>query len=150
MNHTSQPRKTRFAALTGATVLCGAMLASATPAQAESGDPLRIESATLRGHGEEVRVRVSYHCEEGLSAGVGIFLSQENRSGQAVSGGAGSGQRPCTGETETVTLTLAAGSGHFSARDAAISVSLFTSGPGTADSIEQRTDTIRLQHRDDS
>lgn len=150
MNHISQPRKTRLAALTGATVLCGAMLASAAPAQAESGDPLRIESATLRSHGEEVRVRVSYQCDEGLSAGVGIFLSQETRSGQAVSGGAGSGQRPCTGETETVTLTLPAGSGHFSARDAAISVSLFTSGPGTADTIEQRTDTIHLHHRDDS
>lgn len=150
MNHISRTRKTRLAALTGATVLCGGMLASATPAQAEPGDPLRIESATLRSHGEEVRVRVSYQCGEGLSAGVGVFLSQETRSGPAVSGGTGSGQRPCTGETETVTLRLPAGSGHFSARDAAISVSLFTSGPGTADRIEQLTDTIRLQHRDDS
>jgi hypothetical protein len=134
--------------VTGAAVAASfALLTMAVPAYADSDDSLRIDSGKLHNHGAEVQVRVSYHCEEGRSAGVGIFLTQATRHGPAVSGGAGSGQRPCTGETETVTLTIPAGSGHFRPGCAAASVTLFTSRPGTPDTTGQLTENTRLEHR---
>lgn len=108
---------------------------------------LRIGNGKLFSHGAEIQIPVGYRCEEGKTAGVGVFLTQVNHHGPAVVGGAGSGQRPCTGETETVTLTIPAGSGHFRRGAASVSVSLFTSGPGTPDKTQQLTEDIRLDHR---
>lgn len=134
-------------ALTGCVALCGALLAAAVPAHADDdGNPVSVEAATLRSHGAEVQVRFTYRCDEGRSAGVGIVLSQAAPSGPDVVGGAGTGQHPCTGETETVTLTLPAGSGRFTSGAAAAAVSLFTSAPGTPDTIEQFSSTLCLEH----
>jgi len=144
------PRKRRhlLSALTGCLALGGAMLAAAVPAHADDdGNPVSVEEATLRGHGAEVQVRFSYRCDEGRSAGVGIVLSQAAPPGPDVGGGAGTGQRPCTGETETVTLTLpAGGGGRFTSGEADAAVSLFTSAPGTPDTIEQFSSTLCLEH----
>jgi len=143
------PRKRRhlLAALTGCLALGGAMLAAAVPAHADDGgNPVSLEAATLSGHGAEVQVRFSYRCDEGRSGGVGIVLSQAASSGPDVVGGAGTGQHPCTGETETVTLTLPAGGGRFTSGEAAAAVSLFTSAPGTPDTIEQFSSTLCLEH----
>ena len=137
----------RLRTLTGAAVAAAfALLTIAPPANANGGDVLRTGSGRLLSHGAEVQVRVSYRCAEGRTAGVGIFLTQANRHGPAVIGGAGSGQRPCMGNTETVTLTLFAGSGHFRPGCASAAVSLFTSGSGTPDEAEQLTESIRLDH----
>lgn len=143
------PRRRRhlLAALTGCLTLGGAMLAAAVPARADDNEhPVSVEAATLRSHGAEVQVRFSYRCDEGRSAGVGIVLSQAAPSGPDVVGGAGTGQHPCTGETETVTLTLPAGGGRFTSGEAAAAVSLFTSAPGTPDTIEQYSSTLCLEH----
>lgn len=146
MEHISPPRKRRMVALTGAAVLCGSLFAAADPARADDGAPVSIEAAALRSHGADVRVRLSYRCDEGRSAGVGIVLSQATPSGPDVVGGAGTGQRPCTGETETVTLTLPATGGRFASGEASAAVSLFTNAPGTPDTIEQFTTTVCLEH----
>ncbi|WP_432396573.1 hypothetical protein ACRQ5B_02350 [Pseudarthrobacter sp. L19] len=136
-----------MAALTGCVALGGAMLAAAVPAHADDdGNPVNLKAATLRGHGAEVQVRFSYRYDEGRSAGIGIVLSQAAEPGPDVVGGAGSGQHPCTGETETVTLTLPAGGGRFTSGEAAAAVSLFTSAPGTPDTIEQFSSTLCLEH----
>lgn len=138
----------RLRALTGAAVAGSfALLAIAAPANADGGDVLRTGSGRLLSHGAEVQVRVSYRCEEGRIAGVGIFLTQASRHGPAVFGGAGSGQRSCTGETESVILTVRAGSGHFRRGSASETMSLFTSAPGTPDETGQLTETIRLDRR---
>lgn len=135
-----------LAALTGCVAVGGAVLAAAVPAHADDdGNPVSVEAATLRSHGAEVQVRFSYRCDEGRSGGVGIVLSQAAPSGPDVVGGAGTGQRPCTGETETVTLTLPAG-GRFTSGEADAAVSLFTSAPGTPDTIEQFSSTLCLEH----
>ena len=141
-------RRHLLAALTGCVAVGGAMLAAAVPARAadDDGNPVSLEAATLRSHGAEVQVRFSYRCDEGRSAGVGIVLSQAAAPGPDVVGGAGTGQHPCTGETETVTLTLPAGSGRFTSGEAAAAVSLFTSAPGTPDTIEQFSSTLCLEH----
>lgn len=124
-----------------------ALLTIAAPAHADGAEVLRTGNGRLLSHGAEVQLRVSYHCEEGRNAGVGIFLTQANRHGPAASGGAGSGQRPCTGGTETVTLTIPAGSGRFRPGSASASVSLFTSGPGSPDELGHITENIRLDRR---
>jgi len=140
-------RRHLLAALTGCVALGGAMLAAALPARADDdGNPVSLDAATLRSHGAEVQIRFSYRCDEGRSAGVGIVLSQAAAPGPDVVGGAGTGQHPCTGETETVTLTLPAGSGRFTSGEADAAVSLFTSAPGTPDTIEQFSSTLCLEH----
>jgi len=140
-------RRRLLSALTGCVALGGALFAAAVPAHADDdGHPVSVEAATLRGHGAEVQVRFSYRCDEGRSAGVGIVLSQAAGSGPGVVGGAGTGQHPCTGETETVTLTLPAGGGRFTSGEASAAVSLFTSAPGTPDTIEQFSSTLCLEH----
>lgn len=130
-----------LAALAGAVVATGFGLLAAAPAQAESGEALQIRSAKLLG--AEVHLRVSYQCQVGQQAGVGIFLNQEGHHAAAY-GGAGSGQRPCTGETQKLTVVVPAGSGRFHPGCASVTVSLFTSGPGTPDNIEQIADDIYL------
>ncbi|MCZ9882978.1 hypothetical protein [Arthrobacter sp. B2a2-09] len=122
------------------------LLTIAAPAHADGGDGLRTGSGKLLGHGTEVQVPVSYRCEEGQNAGVGIILTQATRHGPAVFGGAGSGQRACTGEDEIVTLTIPAGNGHFKPGAASITVSLFTSNPGTPGKAVQVTKNIHLEH----
>lgn len=149
--HHSRPgplrRRRLLKALTGCVALGGAMLAAAVPAHADDdGNPVSLEAATLRSHGAEVQVRFSYRCDEGRSAGVGIVLSQAAAPGPDVVGGAGTGQHPCTGEAETVTLTLPAGGGRFTSGEAEAAVSLFTSAPGTPDTIDQFSSTLCLEH----
>ena len=139
-------RRQLLAALSGCVAFGGALLAAADPARADDGAPVSIEAAALRSHGADVRVRLSYRCDEGRSAGVGIVLTQATPSGPDVVGGAGTGQRPCTGETETVTLTLPATGGRFASGETSAAVSLFTNAPGTPDTIEQFTTTVCLEH----
>jgi hypothetical protein len=125
-----------------------ALLVMAAPAHADAGDAheaLRINGARLSGPGAEVRVRVSYQCQEGQTAGIGIFLTQPDSHAPAVFGGAGSGQRPCTGEAQQVTLSIHAGSGRFNPGCAAATVSLFVSGPGAPAKTELLADDIRLE-----
>ena len=131
-------------------VLAGvfALAAIASPARADAGDvrdALWMSGGKLNGSGTELQVRVSYQCEEGQTAGVGIFLSQADSHGATASGGAGSGQRPCKGGTEHVTLTVNAGSAHFHPGCAAVTVSVFISGPGSQNRIEQLADEVRLR-----
>lgn len=140
-------RRHRLSRLAGAAIAgTFALLTIAAPVNADGEASLRRVSGTLHGHGAEAQVRVSYRCEEGRTAGVGILLTQANRHGPRVDGGAGSGQRPCTGETETVTLTVSAGSVHYRRGPASVTVSLFTSGPGTPYETTQLTETIRLDY----
>ncbi|MDQ0756617.1 hypothetical protein [Arthrobacter sp. B3I4] len=139
-----RPRLTTLAGTVIAGVL--GLLAAASPAQADPGESLQVRGGKLLGSGAEVQVRVSYQCQVGAQAGVGVFLTQDGHHA-AVYGGAGSGQRPCTGETQKLTMTIPAGSGRFHPGCASVTVSLFTRGPGTPDSIEQLVDDIRLDHR---
>lgn len=136
-------RRGTAAAVAGAVGL----LTIVAPAHAGSSEVLGTGSGRLLGHGAEVQVRVSYQCEEGLNAGIGIFLTQTNRHGPEVVGGAGSGQRPCTGGPQTVTLTIPARSSHFRPGSASAAVSLFTSASGTPGAAGQLTENIRLDHR---
>lgn len=142
-----RPRHGRTTLAGAVTAVAFALLAGAAPAQASAGEALQINGGKLLGDGTDVRVRVSYQCEVGLTAGLGIFLTQTDNQGPDVYGGAGSGQLPCTGETETVTLTIPAGSGRFHPGCADATVSLFTRAPGTADNIEQFTDDVWLERR---
>ncbi|MET1065139.1 MAG: hypothetical protein ABWX85_09230 [Arthrobacter sp.] len=132
------------------TVIAGffVLFVVAAPAHADAGEAresLRISGARLSGLGAEVRVHVSYHCQEGQTAGVGVFLTQTGGQTPAVFGGAGSGQRPCTGEAQQVTLSIRAGSGRFNPGCAAATVSLIVSGPGAPDKTELLADDIRLE-----
>lgn len=124
-----------------------ALFPFAAPAHAEGADVLRAGNGKLFSRGAQVEIPVSYRCEEGRTAGVGIFLTQADYHGAEVVGGAGSGPRPCTGETETVTMTVPAGNGHFRRGAASASLALVTSGAGTPDETEQFTADIRLRYR---
>lgn len=137
----------RTSALGGSVVAVALMLlAVAVPARADAGESLGLEGGELFGHGARVQVRVSYECPVGQTAGVGIFLTQ-NEPGHAAYGGAGSGPLSCTGETDEVVLTVPAGSGHFVPGCAAATVSLFTSGSGSPDNLKQRSGDLRLERR---
>lgn len=123
-----------------------APLAVASPARADDGD-LRVGRARLSEDGRTVQVRVRYECEEGRTAGVGIFLTQEIDNGSLAQAGAGSGQRPCTGETETVRLTVSAGKVAFERGTATINVSLYVSGTVPSCGSAQLEDEVYLAQR---
>lgn len=131
--------------LTGALVL----LPAAAPAGAATTEDhdLSLSNGRVARHGTEVRVWVSYRCDEGRTAGVGVFLTQNREDGPAAVGGAGSGQRPCTGETETVQLTVDAGKVRFHRGSASAAVALFISAPGTTGVTDQLSQEIRLRPR---
>jgi hypothetical protein len=141
--HPTGPRRRQLTPAGTVVASALALLAIAAPAQASAGEALQIKSGKLIGLGTEVQVRISYQCQVGQQAGVGIFLNQTDRH-DAVSGGAGSGQRPCTGGTQELTLIIPAGSDRFHPGCASATVSLFTSGPGTPDKIEQLADELHL------
>lgn len=120
-----------------------ALLGAAAPARADA-DELDVGSGRLTNQGTDVHVPVTYQCDEGQTAGVGIFLTQDSHDRSSVFGGAGSGQRPCTGDTETVDLTIHTGTGHFRQGRASVSVSLFITGSASADKQSTHTERIRL------
>jgi hypothetical protein len=130
--------------MAGMVIACPlALLGTAGPARAD-GDELEVGNGRLANHGTDVHVPVRYQCEEGQTAGIGIFLTQDDHGRPSVYGGAGSGQRPCTGDTETVNLTIHTGTGHFRQGRASVSVSLFITGSASADRQSTRTESIRL------
>jgi hypothetical protein len=120
-----------------------ALLGAAGPARAD-GDGLEVGNGRLASHGTDVHVPVTYRCDLGQTAGVGIFLTQGGRGRSSVFGGAGSGQRPCTGDSETVDLTIHTGTGHFRQGRASVSISLFITGSASADKQFTHTESIRL------
>lgn len=136
-------------ALAGSLVLVavpGAAMADTAGGGPADGALLDVSHGRLLDDGAQVRVRVTYRCEKGQTAGVGIFLQQEDEeSGSTVYGGAGSGQRRCTGQPETVRLVIDASDSQFSRGSAAAAVSLFVSGPSSAGKSVNVSDEIWLR-----
>jgi hypothetical protein len=92
----------------------GVVLSATVGSASAATGTIHVGSGRLvaRGAAVDVAVTVSLTCDEGFSSGVvDLFLSQAQ--GRTLATGEGSAQVSCTGEVQTVTVRVFAGSAPF-------------------------------------
>lgn len=115
--------------LTGAFIAALSLVLVAAPANA-AGSVINVGPGTLLAKGAALEVPVTFVCDvDSAYASVTVIITQKVSQGRTATGNFSTTDFTCTGESQTVTLTLNAANAAFKNGTALADVDLFTCPP---------------------
>ena len=134
------------AALAGFAVAVGATCT--VPAMAAATD-VSVGSGALVAKGAAVKIPTTFTCDTGQIYNVFLVVRQRVGNGLAVGAGGSGPYQPCTGQTQTVTVTVTAQDRAFKPQTAAATLNLQVCQAGFlgCDPLIDTTTGIRLRSK---
>jgi hypothetical protein len=118
----------------------GLAMAAAQPAGAWA--TVELESATLQARGAAIEVTYTVTCDAGNYVSFNTSVNQ--RSGNDLAAGYGYGYVDCTGEPQSVPMTIVAGGAPFRPGAALFTTSIYNCNPWGSCEYTTVTETFRI------